>query len=331
MLSVHSPFEGKRIRLSGTLLTDPKEYGDSLLVNLHGYTFFIPQDPALTYGSHIQVEGVVEKNDLKSVKLITVVPASSLLSQIRQRILKNMHSSLPDPESSLLAGMTVGAPNIPKTFVESLRKSGTSHIVVASGGNLAILAGFLESFLAHYMKRKVFLQCIAIILLIYSALTGFGAPIVRALIMWLILMTAQLLGRPTKQLYILSITILLMLFIKPQWVTDVSFQLSVGATLGIVLLSSRIQKRLRRLSFIKEALSTSVAAQIGILPVSIFVFHEVNILSPLWNALVLWTVPYITIIGMIGSLFSLLFIPLGKVIYLVSYPFTWYFVHVISL
>lgn len=329
--SLQSPLEGKRIRLSGTLSSEPKEFGSSLLVRLHDFSFFVPQNPNILYGSKITVEGVVKGTDLVNLKIVSISPPTSLLPKIRQKILTTIRETLPEPESSLLAGATIGAPNIPKEFSDALKKTGTSHIVVASGGNLAILAGFLEISLSKILKRKIFLPFIAFILLLYSALTGFGAPIVRALIMWLAIVGVQYTGRVVRPLSVLIVTILLMLLYKPLWATDVSFYLSIGSTAGILILGKKLQKLLKKIPLIHESLAMSLSAQVGILPVSVFVFHELNLLSPIWNALVLWTVPYITIIGMVGSVGALLFEPLGKLVYFVSFPFCWYFVRILSL
>lgn len=331
LFSFYNPYQGKHIRLTGTLTTEPKEYGTSLLVSLHDYRFFLPQNPNVLYGSKLTVEGVVNERELKKVKIVSVDPPTSVLSNIRNTILENIRVIFPEPMSALLAGATIGAPNIPNNFSDALRKTGTSHVVVASGGNLAVLAGFLEITLSKIMKRKIFLPIIALILLIYSALTGFGAPIVRALIMWLAIMAVQYTGRMVKPLSVLGVTILIMLLFKPLWAQDVSFYLSIGATTGILVLGKKLQKILKKVPLIRESLAMSLSAQVGILPVSVIVFHEYNFLSPLWNALILWTVPYITIIGMTGSVATLILAPLGKLIFLISFPFCWYFVRVVTL
>ena len=56
---------------------------------------------------------------------------------------------------------------------------------------------------------------------------------------------------------------------------------------------------------LKEGLSTSLAAQIGVAPILFVTFGQFNILSPLINALVLWTVPYIMILGSVGGVVGL--------------------------
>lgn len=327
-----SQWEGRTIRISATVTSEPREYENSILVSLNNVRIFLPKSSNVSYGSYVVVEGIYSGDSLKKPKIILVKDPTSILSKARSKVLTSIRQTLPEPESSLLAGIVLGAPNIPTDFNDLLLKTGTSHIVVASGGNLAIMAMFLERELSKYLKRQVFLPIIAIILAIYSLLTGFGAPIVRALIMWLIIMMAQMKGRIVSGRYALFLTILLMLIYKPFWIKDVSFLLSVGATGGVMLFTDVIYKKikLRVADIFKESLSTSIAAQIGILPISVLVFKNLNFLSPIWNTLVLWVVPYLTIIGLVGSVMTLVFPTIGKIVFFLCYPFAWYFTKVLS-
>lgn len=329
--SLDSHLEGKKVRLTGTLYSEPREYGSSLLLRLHTFTFFVPRETRLEYGSHIIVEGTIKGQELQNVHVVTSRPPTSFLPYARARILSTIKRTLPEPESSLIAGVSIGAPNIPPSFNDLLRQTGTSHIVVASGGNLAILAGFLERTLSRVMRRRIFLPLIAFILLIYSVITGLGAPIVRALVMWFAIMLAQMTGRLVSPRYVLLITVLIMIIISPAWIRDVSFGLSVGATAGVMLLSTPLQRSLKKIPLISDALATSIAAQVGTLPISVLVFHDVKLLSPIWNVLVLWTVPYLTILGLVGSIVSLVFVPASTLLFWAAYPFAWYFVRLISL
>ena len=107
-----------------------------------------------------------------------------------------------------------------------------------------------------------------------------------------------------------------MLLINPGWISDLGFILSFAATLSLILFESKVRRYVRFMpSLIKEGFSTSFAAQILIAPILFFTFGQFNILSPFINALVLWTIPYITIIGMIGGVAGLIVSPVGKMIF----------------
>lgn len=123
-----------------------------------------------------------------------------------------------------------------------------------------------------------------------------------------------------------------MVLVRPDWIGDLGFILSFVATASLMRFERRVRKLLMWLpGFLREGLSTSLAAQIGVAPVIYASFGQFNILSPLINALVLWTVAPMTMIGMLSGIVSLLSIQLGKLILLTSYPLTWWFVGVVKL
>lgn len=81
---------------------------------------------------------------------------------------------------------------------------------------------------------------------------------------------------------------------------DVGFQLSMAATLGIVLLFPYFKKWLRidnEHAFFKEAIGLTLSAQVAVLPLLIFHFGGVSLVAPLANVLLAWLIPF----GMIGS------------------------------
>ena len=81
----------------------------------------------------------------------------------------------------------------------------------------------------------------------------------------------------------------------------------------------------------REGFSTSVSAQILVAPIMVFAFGRINILSPVINALILWTVPIITVTGMMAGVVSLATYDLGRLILLLDYPLTRWFVLIVNL
>jgi len=123
-----------------------------------------------------------------------------------------------------------------------------------------------------------------------------------------------------------------MLLIKPIWITDLGFILSFVATASLMLFQKRINSLLKFVpNILREGLSTSLAAQIGVAPIIYATFGQFNIFSPLINALVLWTIPYIMILGAIGGIVGLVIPILGKVILLIAFPLVWWFVGIVNL
>ena len=166
----------------------------------------------------------------------------------------------------------------------------------------------------------------------YSLLSGFDAPIVRAAIMGTIGFSAIYLGRLNYAYRALFLSAGIMLIINPLWIYDLGFILSFSATLSLMLFERKINKWSKRVPGIfREGFSTSVSAQILVTPIMVFAFGRINILSPVINALILWTVPIITVTGMMAGVVSLATYDIGRLVLLLDYPLTRWFVLIVNL
>lgn len=327
------PYEdGDTIRITANVLTEPINYQTSQYLKLKGLKVYLPRYPVIYYGDIIVVEGKVQADKLLSPKLIKLDASKNIIYGFRKKLLDFYKRSVPQPHSSLVAGMAIGAKSgIPQKFWERLKNSGTAHVVVASGMNVSLIAGFLIGFFTLFFKRQKALVLTFFGIWFYAVLSGFEAPIIRSAIMGSIAFAAQGTGRINSGLKALFMSALIMLFINPSFLGDVGFLLSFFATLGLILFEKKIKDHLAFVpNIIKEDLSTTLSAQIGVFPILIFSFGKFNILSPLANVLVLWTVVPITLIGMLGSLIGLIVPMVGRGILLLSYPLTSYFVLIVS-
>ncbi len=256
-----------------------------------------------------------------------------LFPEIRQNLDHRISALLPSPQAELLSGILLGnKKNLPGYLKLALRDSSTLHIVVVSGQNLTLLAGLFMN-LSGLLKRKtaIFLSIFAIIF--YTILTGGQVPVIRAAIMAILSFTAQIFGREKDGVWALILTASLMLLINPNWLTDLSFQLSFMATLGVIVVAPILEKYLNNLpEFIKLDLAVTIGAQIMVLPLIAQYFHQVSLVGIFSNLLVGWTIPFIMIIGSLmllaGSVFALLTnIFLTYFIYIVQFfaslPFAW--------
>lgn len=325
--------DGDKVRITTKVTSEPIRYTNSQYLKLLGLKVYLPLFPEITYGDQVVVEGVVKEGVLSNPELISYEESKAFLFKLRQNIIKSYQRALPEPHSSLLAGVTLGSrSSIPKNFWQQLKSTGTLHVVVASGMNVTLVASFLINVFVLVIPRKkaaVFALCG---IWVYALLSGFDAPIIRAAIMGSIAFTAQSLGRLYHAWRGLFLSAYAMLLIKPQWIVDLGFILSFAATVSLMLFERRVRKRISKVpGLFREGLSTSLAAQVGVAPILLFTFGRLSIFSPIVNALVLWTIPGITIIGMIGGLVSLGSIYLGNGILLLSYPLSFWFVTIVEL
>ena len=325
--------DGQKVRITGKITTVPIRYSDAQRLTLAGLKFYLPRFPEISYGDKIVVEGVVDGKKLKGPELKEITNGKSFLTDFRQKIISFYQKTLPEPHASLVAGITIGAKSsLPADFWEGLKKTGVAHVVVASGMNVTFVAGFLMAALALFLSRRRAIPFVFAGIFLYCALAGFEAPIVRAGIMGALAFLAQETGRVAASFRILAISALVMLIIRPDWLGGLGFILSFLPTDSLIVFQERIEKRLKRLpEIIRENFSTTLAAQIGVAPILFVTFGYFNILSPIINVLVLWTVPPIMIIGAAAGVLGLIIPALGSLILYLAYPMTWWFVAVVRI
>ena len=220
--------------------------------------------------------------------------------------------------------------NLPFEFRKALTNTSTIHVVVASGQNLTLLSGFLMG-LVSILGRKKTLGLTLGVNVFYAFLTGLQIPIIRAALMNSAVLGSQLLGREVNNFWVLTFTGALMLIYNPNWLFSISFQLSFLATFGVLVIAPFLIERTKLLpNIIRTDLIVSVCAQIMILPVIGANFYTISIIGVLVNALVLWTVPFIMITGVMALIVSFISLTLAQVIALIPGIFLTYFTYIVT-
>ena len=324
---------GTMLKISSKIKSEPIDYSDSQYFRLKGLKVYLPLYPEVSYGDFVVISGTVEKDALRNIKLIEVKPTKSLIYSLRKKLIEFYKSSLPEPGGSLLAGMVIGSKeSIPSGFWQELRNSGTAHIVVASGTNVSLVAGFIMGCLLLVINRKKAVLVSIAIVWFYALMAGFDAPIIRAAAMATIGFTAQEYGKLYNALRSLLITFVVMLLIFPGWITDIGFWLSFTATASILIFEPIVYKRIHKVpDIIRKDFSTSLSAQVGVAPIIFATFGYYSVLSPIANVLVASVVAPLTIIGMLAGVIGVVFEPAGRIILLVCYPLVLWFSGVVGV
>lgn len=295
--------------------------------------------PFLHYGDTVVIEGRFTEREYKGKtfgsiyfpKLQIVNSDQNIFTKssyfIHNKAKKTFEDTLPPNSASLLLGMIFGGrEGIDDTFLKNLQDVGVVHVIAASGMNVSFVAGALLIFFGAFVKRQyaIFFSSLGVVW--YAFLAGFEPSIVRASIMAVIAFAAGLLGRQNFPLLSLVITGYVMLFTDPRLLTDIGFQLSFMATLGIILINP--------LSFSKnmfvEDVKTTFSAQIATLPILLATFGKYSLISIPVNALVLWTVPFLMVFGSLAVVSDMVFQPVAKIFLFLCLPFLLYFEIVVS-
>ena len=319
--------DGQILKVSGVVVQEPVKYLRYQKVILSGLKIFLPIYPEISYGDKITVSGKVQNGEIGAGKLLSLKEKSFPLSSLRVKIISFFQETLPEPHAALVAGITIGSKaSLPYVFWQEIKKTGTAHVVVASGMNVTLVAGIILVTLLLFLPRRKAIAAASLGVWAYVILSGVEAPIVRAAIMASMIFLAQATGRVVSTLRVLFLTVCLMLVVFPLWLTDIGFLLSFMATFSLILFQKKVESILTFLpKFFKENLATSLAAQIGVAPIMWVSFGNFSLLAPLVNALVLWTVGPIMILGALGGALGMIIPTLGRLVLYLSYPLTsWY-------
>jgi competence protein ComEC len=164
----------------------------------------------------------------------------------------------------------------------------------------------------HYLKNgKIYALIIIVILLwLYAILAGLSASVVRAVAMFTAIAISLNVNRLSNIYNVLVISMFFLLLFHPYYLYDVGFQLSYLAVFAIVWLQPKFYKLIKSSNWILDKLwqlfTVSITAQIGILPLSIYYFHQFPGLFFVANLIIIPFLGVILIVGIIVILLSLL-------------------------
>jgi competence protein ComEC len=251
------------------------------------------------------------------------------INELRTKFEDRINHFFPEPESSLLAGVTLGIKRaLPERFESSLKATGTTHIVVVSGTNITLVLLLMASLTAYFNKRFVLLFSV-IGATFYCLMVGFDPPVLRAYLMALPVLAAHLLGRETKAFQNLLLSAVIILVINPLMIFSLSFQLSFLATLGLIVLVPIFNGIIHLPKVMEEAVTVSLAAQVMTLPMIAITLNQFSFVSLLVNLLVIPIVPVLTFGGFLFICFSMI-TPFAQFISFILYLPLTYFVRVVE-
>jgi competence protein ComEC len=244
--------------------------------------------------------------------ILTVVAlALGHRGEIRERAEDALGRGMPRREAALARGFVLGEDDrIDAATVEDFRRAGLSHLLAVSGQNIALLALLAMPLLASLgMPLRARLVWILAAIAIYVPLAGGGPSIVRAGVMGALGVLATLAGRRASRLYALGIAAVVTLAIDPRLASDVGWQLSFAAVLGILglagslraAIAARIGERGPR-GALAEGAAVTIAATLSTAPLIAFHFGGLSTTTLLANLLALPAVAPAMWLGMLVSI-----------------------------
>ena len=274
-----------------------------------------------------------EKLHISSLEKI-VINSYEIIFRIKNRFERAISQSMPEPNSSFVGGILLGSrQSISSDLKNDFNKTSTTHILAISGYNIAIVSAVFLSLLIVFVRRKIAFWVSVIGIIIFTILTGASASVVRAAIMGILLSFANGYGRLYDQKISISLAALIMILLNPFVLTfDIGFQFSFLSVLGIAYMYPVLRGKLGKIKgpeTIKETLFMTLSAQIFVLPLAVYYFHNFSLVSLPVNILILPFVPLAMMLGFTAGIFSIIWPLLGKIVGLLAWALTSYQIWVV--
>jgi competence protein ComEC len=250
----------------------------------------------------------------KGVNRKLAQPANGLgydIDRARQAVRMRMLASLGEsPFAGVLVALAIGEQNaIPAAQWKTFWRTGTGHLMSISGLHITMVAALLywlafrlwaraPSLVARIPAQRAAAVVGALSALAYSLLAGFSVPTQRTFFMLLVVALALLLGRGLTASRVLALALFAVVLIDPWCVLSPGFWLSFGAVAMIFYVTAH---HTGPSSWFATAIRTQVAVTLGLLPLTLALFQEVSVISPIANAIAIpvvsWVVVPLTLAG----------------------------------
>lgn len=200
----------------------------------------------------------------------------------REFFKSKIQSVLPKSEEGVAVALLLGDKSLLEdSVVSAFTNTGTMHVLAVSGMHvgiiLLILLFILERF-SKYISRKQALIIALLLIWIYGFLAGGSAAVMRSVVMFTIISSAQLLNRPNSNLNNLFLSAILLLLWNPWYLFDLGFQLSYAAMIGLFLftepLENSIQIKNKIVKWLWSGTCAGVAATVCTTPFILYWFHQ---------------------------------------------------------
>lgn len=322
---------GAKLRLVGDL-EPPDKLGSP------GYAEFLRRQGILSVMSYPQI-AMTGTDDSR--------PLYRALLAVRERGREVIRQSITEPQAALLSGILLGDDSgMSRETIEAFRVTGMTHIIAISGFNIALLIVLLDRLTALFMPRRLAALVIIVFIALYAVLVGGAPSVIRAAMMGVAyLFATRMLGRPALAVASLFVASFMMTLADPMALWDIGFQLSFAATMGLVLFAgpwttwtkqrlaggSDSPARWGGANLLADVLVVTLAAQILTLPLLLFHFGRLSLISLPANLLVLPVQPAVMVTGGVTLLSGMIWLPLGRLAGIVAWPFLAYTTGVIEL
>lgn len=307
---------GDIVRAEGELqLPEAFDAGAGRVFN---YPMFLAKDGIVYQLAFAQVESTGESAIWRSGRMLKKAALA-----LKRGYLDGLGRALPEPAAGLAGGITVGDKRaIGGELSGVFQKVSLIHILVLSGYNMTVVINAAAHVLTFFPRIAQFAVSGAIVGL-FILMTGGASSSVRAGCMALLATYARLTGRTFIALRVLAIVAFAMVLWNPYVLAfDPGFQLSILATLGLILFTEPIAQKLAFIPerfALREITASTIGTQIAVLPLLLYQNGLLSLVALPANVLTLIIVPFAMLFSFVAAIAGLLMGPFAVLFALPAY------------
>lgn len=235
------------------------------------------------------------------------------LSRVKNRLIKVYDTILEDREAGVLITMLLGEKYLLADELKELYQTGgISHILAISGLHVSLIGlGIFRLLKLCRLRLPVSTFLTIAFLYSYGVLTNFSVSTNRSVVMMVVLLLANLLGKTYDILSALALSALLILLQNPLQLFSVGFLLSYCAVLGISLLFPGLRRIIPYKNKILDGVLVSTSATLATTPAVLYFYYQFPTYGILINLLVLPFITILTLTSLLAGVAGLICLPLG--------------------
>ncbi len=256
---------GMSVKVKGELY----KYSHNTIPNTFDYNVYL-LNKGINYGIKINNVEIIDEN-------INII--YRIKNYIYERIIKI------DDTGFMMAFILGDKSYLDKDVYKCFQRIGTSHLLALSGMHISLLTGIILKLLKRIDDKIKYIIC-SIILIIYGFLVLYPASILRCIIFFILSSINKIFKLELSNIRILYLTAFIILLINIMYVYDIGFWYSFGSVFGILFCHDFINGKY---SYIKLSIVTFLFT----LPLSLYSFYSINVLSIIYN---LFYIPFVSLI-----------------------------------
>ncbi|TYR82348.1 DNA internalization-related competence protein ComEC/Rec2 [Priestia megaterium] len=238
---------------------------------------------AFDYNSYLSDQGVhwsfqvsdFKRNMCEPVKLNSF----KRITLYRQKGIEYIEQNISQPASAFMQALVYGErKGMESETIEAYQQFGLIHLLAISGLHVGLITMmFFNFFIRIGITREKSIMILLALLPLYAMIAGGSPSVIRAVLMSMFALLAVKYKQNMMVIDSISIAFIVMIFINPYYMFHIGFQLSFIVTLSIILSGPTIL--LRYSSSFMRLVAITIVAQISSLPLLLYYFYEISLLS----------------------------------------------------